>query len=253
MPEEYYSHGQSVWQHSVHRHCEFAIGRFYRKWYPHAKRKEYLATFSTLAWKNLPPGKQSEHSLSNCHACAEKYGELQQAFLVCLAIVPLPDWFMFLPTKMASQCETWLERFLGNLTDHIRKCMAKTFLMQLLNTVAGQKALRGNQSKKRRKQLARFRESAEIPLMSSVTPQQPCHSCHRRMSHWQATNRNDWCSHLITYKIVGQRRVSFPPKRSTHGTQLQLWRKFRSGQKTSIWTGLKLPGVTMCLVGMVAR
>jgi len=80
MTEEYYSHGQSVWQHSVHRHCEFAIGRFNTKWYPHAKRKEYLATFSTLAWKNLPPGQQPEHSLSNCRACAEKYGELQQAF-----------------------------------------------------------------------------------------------------------------------------------------------------------------------------
>jgi len=37
MPEEYYSHGQSVSQHSFHHHCEFAIGCFNRMWYPHEK------------------------------------------------------------------------------------------------------------------------------------------------------------------------------------------------------------------------
>jgi len=56
------------------------INHFNKKWRTHAKRKEYLTTFSSSSWGQLSLGQQAEHSLSSCSACAKKYGELQLAY-----------------------------------------------------------------------------------------------------------------------------------------------------------------------------
>ena len=49
----------------------------------------------------------------------------------------------------------------------------------------------------------------------------------------QATNENDSCSHLSNFPVVDQRRATFPPKITPHGTQMQLSKKFKCGLKVS--------------------
>jgi len=87
--------------------------------------------------------------LSNCRACAKKYGELQQVFPGLPCYSP-PAKLVHVPTDEDGKSVREVTRtVLGELNKSYQERYGQTFLMQLLNIVAGQKALRdGNQSKK---------------------------------------------------------------------------------------------------------
>jgi len=61
-------------------HCDKILAGFSKRWNPLESRLEYLATFSTQKWKELPETERKHHTLSKCDACALLYRNLQEAF-----------------------------------------------------------------------------------------------------------------------------------------------------------------------------
>jgi len=77
---------------------------------PQSMRQDYLTTFSVKSWKQLLPGKQLEHSMSNCQACCQNHANLQAAF-PALPRYTAPSSIVLLPHRQESHsfpCKSYM-------------------------------------------------------------------------------------------------------------------------------------------------
>ena len=81
LPANYFEKVRRTAQKSTYiEHCDKILAGFSKQWNPLESRLEYLATFSTQKWKELPETERKHHTLSKCDACALLYRNLQEAF-----------------------------------------------------------------------------------------------------------------------------------------------------------------------------
>jgi len=110
MPDEYYANGWHASKGSFNEHCNFMLKCCNKKWAPQSMRKDYLTTFSVKSWKQLLPGKQLEHSMSNCQACCQNHANLQAAF-PALPRYTAPSSIVLLPHRQESHsfpCKSYM-------------------------------------------------------------------------------------------------------------------------------------------------
>jgi hypothetical protein len=75
LPDDYFT--RSKHDSQFNRHSERILTGFSMRWNPATGVKEYLDGFSIQTWEKLSEQEKSQHTLSECRACAVFHGTLQ--------------------------------------------------------------------------------------------------------------------------------------------------------------------------------
>lgn len=203
----------AYWDKSFERHLNHTLDCFSKAWYPYELRNKYISSFSIGKWHDLSPQIRSQHTMSNCLACAKSNLDLQNTFPAQPCFAPSNIVTVAVPMDGTSEGEVTRTVF-RELNQTYRCSYKRKFVDSAIKNCGKVEGIERRKSplekkKEKRKWQRKFRDVTNQQFPISSSPRMQVSLSLRRMNRSQVISENGYHNPLNSKKILNPLKIMF--------------------------------------------